>query len=63
MCKKIEELCGRQNQIRRMKIIEKYCMPQKRNAVDKCDPERNIEVHIWSDETIHIYVKDFNLTI
>lgn len=36
-------------------IIEKYGLPQVWNAEGKYGPERYIEAHIWSDETIRRY--------
>lgn len=36
-------------------IIDKYGFPQDWNDDGKCGPERYIEVHVWSDETIHRY--------
>lgn len=38
-----------------LKIIEKYGLPQKWNEEGKLGPERYIEVHVWSDETIDKY--------
>ncbi len=40
-----------------LKIIEKYGLPQDWNDDGKLGPERYIEVHIWSDETISKYIK------
>lgn len=37
-------------------IIEKYGLPQAWNDDGKFGPERYVEVHIWSDETIKRYV-------
>jgi len=39
-----------------LKIIEKYGLPQNWNDDGKYGPERYIEAHIWSDETIHRYL-------
>lgn len=36
-------------------IIEKYGLPQDWNDDGKYGPERYIEVHVWSDETIRNY--------
>lgn len=38
-----------------LKIIEKYGLPQEWNGEGKYGPERYIEVHVWSDETIDKY--------
>lgn len=38
-----------------LKIIEKYGLPQIWNDDGKFGPERYVEVHIWSDETIKNY--------
>lgn len=38
-----------------LKIIEKYDLPQDWNGDGKYGPERYIEAHIWSDETIDRY--------
>jgi len=40
-----------------LKIIEKYELPQKWNNDGVYGPERYIEAHIWSDETINNYRK------
>lgn len=37
-------------------IIEKYGLPQEWNDKGQYGPERYIEVHIWSDETICRYI-------
>lgn len=37
-------------------IIEKYGLPQDWNDDGKYGPERYVEVHIWSDETIKNYL-------
>lgn len=39
-----------------LKIIEKYGLPQEWNDDGKHGPERYIEAHIWSDETIKRYL-------
>lgn len=38
-----------------LEIIDKYGLPQNWNDDGKCGPERYIEVHVWSDETINRY--------
>lgn len=38
-----------------LEIIDKYGLPQDWNDDGKFGPERYIEVHIWSDETINRY--------
>ena len=38
-----------------LEIIEKYGLPQDWNDDGKYGPERYIEAHIWSDETINRY--------
>lgn len=38
-----------------LKIIDKYGLPQDWNNDGTFGPERYIEVHIWSDETINRY--------
>lgn len=38
-----------------IKIIEKYGLPQEWNNDGKYGPERYVEAHIWSDETIDKY--------
>jgi len=40
-----------------LRIIEKYDLPQKWNDDGVHGPERYIEAHIWSDETIEKYYK------
>lgn len=40
-----------------LEIIEKYGLPQDWNNDGKYGPERYIEAHIWSDETIGAYLK------
>jgi len=40
-----------------LEIIEKYELPQKWNNDGVYGPERYIEAHIWSDETINNYHK------
>ena len=39
-----------------MQIIDKYGLPQDWNDDGKYGPERYIEVHVWSDETIKRYI-------
>jgi hypothetical protein len=39
-----------------LKIIEKYGLPQDWNDDGKYGPERYIEAHVWSDETINKYL-------
>lgn len=38
-------------------IIDRYGLPQDWNCDGRCGPERYVEVHIWSDETIGRYMK------
>lgn len=38
-----------------LKVIEKYGLPQEWNADGRFGPERYVEAHIWSDETIRRY--------
>lgn len=38
-----------------LEVIEKYGLPQDWNDDGKFGPERYIEVHVWSDETIKKY--------
>lgn len=38
-----------------LEIIDKYGLPQEWNSDGAFGPERYIEVHIWSDETINRY--------
>lgn len=40
-----------------LKVIEKYGLPQDWNDDGRFGPERYVEVHIWSDETIGKYFK------
>ena len=40
-----------------LKIIEKYGLPQDWNNDGKYGPERYIEVHVWSNDTIDVYKK------
>lgn len=40
-----------------LEIIKKYGLPQEWNDDGSCGPERYIEAHIWSDETIDKYRK------
>ncbi len=42
-----------------LKIIEKYGLPQDWNNDGKFGPERYIEVHIWSNETIRRYADNY----
>lgn len=39
-----------------LKIIDKYGLPQDWNDDGKYGPERYVEVHVWSDETIRKYI-------
>ena len=39
-----------------LEIIDKYGLPQDWNADGRYGPERYVEVHIWSDETITCYI-------
>lgn len=39
-----------------LKIIEKYGLPQDWNDDGRFGPERYVEAHIWSDETISKYI-------
>ena len=39
-----------------LNIIKKYGLPQDWNHDRKYGPERYIEVHIWSDETVKRYM-------
>ena len=36
-------------------VIDKYGLPQDWNDDGSRGPERYIEVHVWSDETISLY--------
>ena len=38
-----------------LKIVEKYGFPQEWNDDGKFGPERYIEAHVWSDDTISAY--------
>lgn len=38
-----------------LEIIKKYGYPQDWNKDGKFGPERYIEVHVWSDETLGKY--------
>ena len=40
-----------------LEIMDKYGLPQNWNAHGEFGPERYIEVHVWSDETINRYRK------
>lgn len=39
-----------------LKVINKYVLPQEWNDDGKYGPERYIEAHIWSDDTIRSYM-------
>lgn len=39
-----------------LKVIEKYGLPQDWNDDGQYGPERYIEVHVWSDETVNAYI-------
>lgn len=39
-----------------LQVIQKYGLPQEWNNDGKYGPERYIEVHVWSDETIKKYM-------
>lgn len=39
-----------------LKVIKKYGLPQEWNDDGKYGPERYIEAHVWSDETINAYI-------
>lgn len=39
-----------------LEVIEKYGLPQDWNDDGKFGPERYVEAHIWSDETISRYI-------
>lgn len=39
-----------------LQVIKKYGLPQEWNKDGKFGPERYIEAHIWSDETISKYI-------
>lgn len=41
-----------------LKVIEKYGLPQDWNDDGKYGPERYIEVHVWSDETVKKYTNN-----
>lgn len=40
-----------------LKVIDKYGLPQDWNDDGRFDPERYVEVHVWSDKTINICFK------
>lgn len=40
-----------------VEVIAKYGLPQDWNNDGEYGPERYIEAHIWSDETIQNYIK------
>lgn len=46
-----------------LKVIEKYGLPQDWNDDGKYGPERYIEVHIWSDETVKKYVNNKGVNV
>lgn len=39
-----------------LKVIKKYGLPQEWNDDGKYGPERYIEAHVWSVETINAYI-------
>ncbi len=41
-----------------LEVIEKYGLPQNWNDDGRYGPERYIEAHIWSDETIGAYLRE-----
>ena len=43
-----------------LKLIEKYGMPQDWNSDGRFGPERDIEAHVWSDETILRYTEEYH---
>jgi len=43
-----------------LKIIDKYGLPQDWNDDGRFGPERYIEAHVWSDETIEKYIKNYH---
>ena len=43
-----------------LKLIERYKMPQDWNDDGRYGPERYIEAHVWSDETILGYIKEYH---
>jgi len=47
-----------------LEVIEKYGYPQEWNKNGEYGPERYIEVHVWSDETLKRWynVSDINDT-
>ncbi len=46
-----------------LEIIKKYGYPQEWNKDGTYGPERYIEVHVWSDETLNPYYKYENIDI
>lgn len=46
-----------------LEIISKYGLPQDWNDDGRYGPERYVEVHVWSDETISLIDKDFYRSI
>ncbi len=42
-----------------LKVIEKYGLPQDWNDDGKLGPERYIEFHVWSDETVNKYLSKY----
>jgi len=38
-----------------VKVIKKYGLPQDYNADGAYGPERYVEAHVWSDETVDRY--------
>lgn len=46
-----------------LKIIDKYGLPQDWNDDGKYGPERYVEAHVWSDETINKYRYLHSLTL
>ena len=46
-----------------LEIIKKYGYPQEWNKDGTYGPERYIEVHVWSDETLNHYYKYENIDI
>ena len=43
-----------------LKLIERYKMPQDWNDEGRYGPERYIEAHVWSDETVLKYIKEYH---
>lgn len=44
-----------------LEIIDKYGLPQEWNEDGRFGPERYIEVHVWSDETVSRYMNKENV--